>query len=79
MGRLPMLQYLRKLSRGAKDRGATAVEYALMVAAIAAVIVGVVFGLGSIVRGAFSDTCTSLANGPVAGTASGAAASCSGK
>ena len=42
-----MLAYLRKLSRHARDRGASAVEYGLMVAAIAAVIVGVVFGLGT--------------------------------
>ena len=41
-------------SRG--DRGATAVEYGLMLAAIAAVIVAVVFGFGSITRGLFQET-----------------------
>jgi pilus assembly protein Flp/PilA len=55
-----MLAYLRKVSRRAHDRGASAVEYGLMVAAIAAVIVGVVFGLGGLVRGAFSKTCTAI-------------------
>jgi pilus assembly protein Flp/PilA len=38
------------------DRGASAVEYGLMIAAIAAVIVGIVFGLSSVVEGAFSRT-----------------------
>jgi len=51
-----MLGYLRKISTTAKDRGASAVEYGLLVAAIAAVIVGVVFGLGGIVKSAFSKT-----------------------
>jgi len=36
------------------DRGASAIEYALLVAAIAAVIVGIVFGLSVIVRDAFA-------------------------
>ena len=44
-----------------KDRGASAVEYGLMVAAIAAVIVAVVFGLGSVVQSVLVDTCDSLA------------------
>jgi pilus assembly protein Flp/PilA len=52
--------------RLAKDRGASAVEYGLMVAAIAAVIVGVVFGLGSVVHDVFNNTCNSV------GTATGA-------
>ena len=55
-----MLAYLRKVSRHAKDRGASAVEYGLMVAAIAAVIVGLVFGIGIIIRGAFAQTCNAL-------------------
>lgn len=38
------------------DTGASAVEYGLMVAAIAAVIVGVVFTLGGFVAGTFEDT-----------------------
>ena len=51
-----MLAYIRKASRKTADRGATAVEYGLMVAAIAAVIVAVVFGLGSLVKSTFDDT-----------------------
>jgi pilus assembly protein Flp/PilA len=36
-----------------EDRGATAVEYGLIVALIAAVIVGVVLALGGQIQGAF--------------------------
>jgi len=39
------------------DQGASAVEYALILTAIAAVIVIAVFALGGVVRGMFSDTC----------------------
>ena len=38
------------------DEGASAVEYGLLVAAIAAIIVGVVFLLGSRVKSTFSQT-----------------------
>ncbi|HET9656673.1 MAG TPA: Flp family type IVb pilin [Kineosporiaceae bacterium] len=41
---------LRKAFRR-DDRGVSAVEYGLLVASIAAVIVGVVFGLGKTVQG----------------------------
>lgn len=58
-----MLRYIRKVMRSASDRGASAVEYGLMVAAIAAVIVGIVFGLGQLVKGSFSQTCNSIAAG----------------
>jgi pilus assembly protein Flp/PilA len=37
------------------------VEYGLMVAAIAAVIVVIVFGFGGVVKGVFSTTCTAIA------------------
>jgi pilus assembly protein Flp/PilA len=55
-----MLAYLRKTTRRAQDTGATAVEYGLMVAAIAAVIVVIVFGLGTLVNNVFTDTCSSI-------------------
>ena len=55
-----MLAYLRKVSRRARDRGASAVEYGLLVAAIAAVIVGLVFALGTLVSGAFQKTCNAM-------------------
>jgi len=61
-----MLLYARAFlnSRIKDDRGASAVEYGLLVAAIAAVIVGIVFGLGILVKNAFSKTssCISVAN-----------------
>jgi pilus assembly protein Flp/PilA len=42
------------------DEGASAVEYGLLVAAIAAIIILVVFALGTFVKGAFKDTCTAF-------------------
>ena len=44
------------------DEGASAVEYGLLVAAIAAVIVGVVFLLGGTVKNAFSKTNSCISN-----------------
>ena len=43
------------------DEGASAVEYGLLVAAIAAIIVGVVFILGGKVSSAFNHTNTCIA------------------
>lgn len=61
-----MLSRLRTVlaarTRTAADRGASAVEYGLMVAAIAAVIVAVVFGLGAIVNDTFSSTASVISN-----------------
>jgi pilus assembly protein Flp/PilA len=45
------------------DEGASAVEYGLLVAAIAAIIVGVVFILGGKVSSAFNKTNTCISNG----------------
>jgi len=63
-----MLTYIRRVLRSGRDRGASAVEYGLLVAAIAAVIVGIVFGLGTLIRSAFSTTCTNIQNAPVGTT-----------
>ncbi len=43
-----------------QDRGATAVEYGLIVALIAAVIVGTVLTLGTQIEGAFDTVVNSL-------------------
>ena len=44
------------------DRGASAVEYGLLVAAVAAVIAVIAFALGGVVKEAlFEDTCTVIA------------------
>ena len=44
--------------RDRRDSGASAVEYALLIAAIGAVIIGVVFGLGGRIRSAIDATST---------------------
>ena len=71
-----MLTYIRSITSARKraEEGASAVEYGLLVAAIAAIIILVVFAVGSWVKGAFKDTCDSFnAAGSVnrAGAASG--------
>ena len=62
-----MIQYLRIMidAQRAKmdERGASAVEYGLLVAGIAALVVIAVFALGPIVREAFSDTCDEIKAG----------------
>ena len=46
-----------------EERGASAVEYGLLIAGIAAVIVVAVMALGPIVNDAFEDTCTEINGG----------------
>jgi pilus assembly protein Flp/PilA len=59
-----MLKFIREVAkRRREDEGATAVEYGLLVAAIAALIVLLVFALGGYVKGAFKKTCDALSNG----------------
>jgi pilus assembly protein Flp/PilA len=50
-------------SRRGDQRGASAVEYGLLVAAIAAVIVVIVFALGGVVQEVFTDTCEGITTG----------------
>ena len=57
-----MIQSIRNAMHK-NDEGASAVEYGLLVAAIAAVIVIVVFVLGGYVQGAFDDTCAGIEDG----------------
>lgn len=45
------------------DSGASAVEYGLLVAGIAAVIVAVVFLFGGFISNVFSGTCDAIADG----------------
>jgi pilus assembly protein Flp/PilA len=67
-----MIAYVRSIRRYAKDdTGASAVEYGLLVAAIAAVIVVVVFALGGVLKSKFDTTCKNIA-----GSGSTPAASC---
>ena len=67
-----MLEFFRRLtSRGDRDeRGASAVEYGLLVGGIAAVIVVLVFALGSQIQSKFQSTCDAVKTG------SGAAQTC---
>lgn len=61
-----MLATIRKVTR-TRDEGASAVEYGLLVAAIAALVVIIVFSLGTLVQEVFSDTCNEIkskATGP---------------
>ena len=55
-----MLNYIQRIQRRRAEDGASAVEYGLLVAAIAALIVAVIFVLGSIVKGKFNETCNGI-------------------
>ena len=46
-----------------EERGASAVEYGLLIAGIAALIVVAVFALGPVVKEAFEDTCDEITSG----------------
>jgi pilus assembly protein Flp/PilA len=47
-----------------EERGASAVEYGLLIAGIAALIVVAVFALGPVVKEAFTDTCDTMTSTP---------------
>ena len=56
-----MLQYIRKVqayNRG--EDGATATEYVLLLAGIAAIIIGAVFLFGGFLKGKFTQTQTNI-------------------
>ena len=56
-----MLMFMQRLvNRRDEEKGASAVEYGLLVAAIAAIIVLIVFAIGKFVKQGFATTCTSL-------------------
>jgi len=61
-----MLDYLRIMlaARSAKmeERGASAVEYGLLIAGIAALVVVVVFAFGDNITDIFGDTCKAVAS-----------------
>ncbi len=67
-----MIRYMRSLMNARNDEGASAVEYGLLVAAIAAVIVVIVFALGGVIKNVFSKTCSTVSSG------ASVAASCAG-
>jgi pilus assembly protein Flp/PilA len=43
-----------------REEGASAVEYALIIAGIAAVVVAIVFALGSVLNTSVSDSCSKI-------------------
>ena len=51
---------LARVIRRSRDEGASAVEYGLLIAAIAAIIVLLVFSVGKFVKQSFQDTCDSF-------------------
>jgi pilus assembly protein Flp/PilA len=53
-----------------KEAGASAVEYSLLVAAIAAILVLVIFAIGSYTGAMFTSTCASMQRGDFPTTAS---------
>jgi pilus assembly protein Flp/PilA len=70
-----MIAYMSAVRRHVKDdQGASAVEYGLLIAAIAAVIVVIVFALGSVVKSKFHQTCNAVDHGT---TSDGGSNSCS--
>ncbi|GAA4112422.1 hypothetical protein GCM10022215_08740 [Nocardioides fonticola] len=60
--------------RTRSERGASAVEYGLLIAGIAAIIVVAVVALGPVVKNAFTGTCSAMTG---AATAVGAGNTCS--
>jgi pilus assembly protein Flp/PilA len=62
-----MIRYMRNLTNARNDEGASAVEYGLLIAAIAAVIVIIVFALGGVIQNVFSKTCNEVNTGASAG------------
>ncbi len=57
---LGIVGVLQARVEGSKDRGATAVEYGLLVGLIAAVIIGVVATLGTTIQGLFNQVIAGL-------------------
>lgn len=59
-----MLEFLRIMLdarfESRDERGASAVEYGLLIAGIAALIVLVVFAFGGQIQGIFTDTCDAI-------------------
>ena len=57
-----MRDFVQQIKQHRTEDGASAVEYGLLVAAIAALIVIIVFALGGIVNDVFKGTCDEVAS-----------------
>jgi pilus assembly protein Flp/PilA len=58
-----MLEFFRNITSRRDEDGASAVEYGLLVAGIAALIVAVVFLFGGVVKDTFNKTCGKISSG----------------
>ncbi|HEX2893531.1 MAG TPA: Flp family type IVb pilin [Marmoricola sp.] len=65
-----MLEFFRTILAKRDQDGASAVEYGLLVAGIAALIVAVVFLFGGMISNVFSNTCDQITSGATGVTAS---------
>jgi len=65
-----MLEFIRNITSRRNEDGASAVEYGLLVAGIAALIVTVVFVFGGAVRTSFSKSCGRVSAGASASSTS---------
>ena len=55
-----MLEFFRSISARRNQDGASAVEYGLLVAGIAALVVAIVFAFGGVIKSAFDGTCKTI-------------------
>ncbi len=58
-----MLEYIRNINSRRNQDGASAVEYGLLVAGIAALVVAIVFVFGGIIKNSFQNTCNRVKQG----------------
>jgi pilus assembly protein Flp/PilA len=63
-----MIQFFRNVIAARDEDGASAVEYGLLVAGIAALIVAIVFIFGGMISNVFSNTCAKINGGTGAAT-----------
>ena len=55
-----MLEFIRTITARRNQDGASAVEYGLLVAGIAALVDVVVFAFGGVIKSSFTKTCSSI-------------------
>jgi pilus assembly protein Flp/PilA len=65
-----MLEFIRTINSRRNQDGASAVEYGLLVAGIAALVVAIVFVFGGVIRDAFTGTCETIKGNGTATTGS---------
>lgn len=63
-----MLEFIRTITSRRNQDGASAVEYGLLVAGIAALVVVVVFAFGGVIKNAFQGTCDTIKGSGASGS-----------